>query len=269
MKLKLSKDKALETLKKYRSSPKKAADTNDTNSDDISLDADEFKDMEQNDDKLYGTELYNELPYEERRIKFEENVSFKIKRLNIQDSRFINLVYIRLCKINKYRSSIDDMTRMREELSKELEAIQSAKESTSSTSSSSGSETSSRQAEAILRSQIKHVSEQIKCVGFLLMQAQLGLEAINDEMIFQKKSSSSLASSSSPPRPPPPPPVIPELDVQQTSDESRVEASNLIELEASGEAESKPPELIVTNSSQDEEGGHLDDLSTSTSNKYN
>lgn len=78
MKLKLSKDKALETLKKYRGSPKKtsgAQDTNDTNSDDISLDADEFKDMEQNDEKLYGTELYNELPYEERKIKFEENVT--------------------------------------------------------------------------------------------------------------------------------------------------------------------------------------------------
>ena len=42
--------------------------------DDISLDAsEEFKDME-NDEKLYGTELFNELPSDERKMKFEENV---------------------------------------------------------------------------------------------------------------------------------------------------------------------------------------------------
>lgn len=67
-------------MRKYRGSPKKdgeigpAFDNIDTNSDDLSLDTDEFKDMDQNDEKLYGTELYNELPYEERKIKFEENV---------------------------------------------------------------------------------------------------------------------------------------------------------------------------------------------------
>lgn len=181
---------------------------------------------------------------------------------------------------------------MREELNKELESIQSAKESSTSSmssTSSSGSRgemTGSKQIEASLKSQIKHISEQIKCVGFLLMQAQLGLEAINDEMMYQKRSSSSSLLMSSPPRPPPP--VIPEQNndllsesINETS-EAPTEA-NLIELEGSGDsvdsgvitatelAVVKPiaPELIVTNSSQDESHLAVDDLSMSVSNINN
>lgn len=102
---------------------------------------------------------------------------------------------------------------MREELAKELEQVQSSKESStssasSSSSSKSGENSALRQQEAYLKSQVKHISDQIKCVGFLLMQAQLGLEAINDEMMFAQKKSFS-PGSGQPPRPPPPPPRPP------------------------------------------------------------
>lgn len=38
------------------------------------MDLEEFKDFDQNEEKLYGTELYNELPSDERKLKYEENV---------------------------------------------------------------------------------------------------------------------------------------------------------------------------------------------------
>lgn len=117
------------------------------------------------------------------------------------------------------------MTRMREELNKDLELVQSTKDSTSSSSSSnsSSSVSSLKQQEAYLKTQIKHMSEQIKCVGFLLMQAQLGLEAINDEMSFHQKKS--------PPRPPPPqqPPPLPANEPIGDIIESSVEVNNDLE----------------------------------------
>jgi hypothetical protein len=39
------------------------------------LSYDEFKDIDQNEDKLYGIDLFEELPNEERKQKFEETVS--------------------------------------------------------------------------------------------------------------------------------------------------------------------------------------------------
>lgn len=71
------------------------------------------------------------------------------------------------------------MTKMREELNKELEVIKTLKENDNT--KTSGSDSSNHQ-ELQMKSQIKHISDQIKCVGFLLMQAQVGLETLNDEM---------------------------------------------------------------------------------------
>ena len=61
---------------------------------------------------------------------------------------------------------------MREELNRELELLLQQTDSSSS----------KQQQEQQIRSQIKHISDQIKCVGFLLMQAQLGFESLNEEM---------------------------------------------------------------------------------------
>lgn len=37
-------------------------------------DLEEFKELDANEDKLYGTELFEELPLTERKAKFEEQV---------------------------------------------------------------------------------------------------------------------------------------------------------------------------------------------------
>ena len=39
------------------------------------LSYDDFKDIDQNEDKLYGIDLFEELPNEERKQKFEETVN--------------------------------------------------------------------------------------------------------------------------------------------------------------------------------------------------
>ena len=39
-------------------------------------DGDEFKDMEANGEKLFGTELFDEFPVNERKVKLEEQVNF-------------------------------------------------------------------------------------------------------------------------------------------------------------------------------------------------
>ena len=45
--------------------------------DDIGLDIDDFKDVDSSEEKLFGTELYDELPLDERKAKFEETVKTK------------------------------------------------------------------------------------------------------------------------------------------------------------------------------------------------
>ena len=79
------------------------------------------------------------------------------------------------------------MTKIKQDLDKELEAELKSKASKSKsrnlknvlTSASTGVSLPSHH-EYQIRSQIKHLDDQIKCVAFLLMQCQIGLENCND-----------------------------------------------------------------------------------------
>lgn len=117
-------------------------------------DLDEFKEIDTNEDKLYGTDLYEDLPLDERRAKFEE-------------------------QILKYQSNIDMMSRLKCDLDKELEALVSV-----STDVDKGYKPNlQNNKESQLRSQINHLEEQMKGVVFLLMQCQIGLETLGEPQI--------------------------------------------------------------------------------------
>ena len=83
------------------------------------------------------------------------------------------------------------MTKIKEELEKELDVELKAKSVKSrmrplkhvlSTASLHGGSMPNQQ-EYQIRSQIKHLDDQIKCVAFLLMQCQIGLENCNDILV--------------------------------------------------------------------------------------
>jgi hypothetical protein len=42
-------------------------------------DLEDYKEFDSNEDKLYGTDLYEDLPLNERKAKFDEQVSFSEK----------------------------------------------------------------------------------------------------------------------------------------------------------------------------------------------
>lgn len=83
------------------------------------------------------------------------------------------------------------MTKMKDDLSKEIETMNRLKNSNQNQSPAY------IQQEEQLKSQVKHISDQIKCVGFLLMQSQIGLESITDDKISIKSNESSAPPSSS------------------------------------------------------------------------
>ena len=99
-------------------------------------------------------------------------------------SYILNIFFL---KIQKYQSTIDMMTKLKQDLEKELEAELKSKESKSKSknlknvlaSATVGGYIPSNQ-EYQIRSQIKHLDDQIKCVAFLLMQCQIGLENCSD-----------------------------------------------------------------------------------------
>jgi hypothetical protein len=127
----------------------------DENDDDLSsLDMDDFKDVDTSVEKLFGTELFEELPLEERKCKFEET-------------------------IHKYQSTIDMMSKIKQELDRELAL---ATNNNIDNKIKSGAKT---QQENQIRSQIKHLDDQIKCVAFLLMQCQIGLENCSDNYVSE------------------------------------------------------------------------------------
>ena len=81
------------------------------------------------------------------------------------------------------------MTRLKSDLEKELDAnlknkplkvTKSFLSGSSSTESSRKALNISNQQESQLRSQIKHLDDQMRCVVFLLMQCQIGLENCNE-----------------------------------------------------------------------------------------
>ena len=53
-------------------------DTGDGNS---SSDIEEFKDVDPSEEKFFGSELYDELPIEERKVKYQETVEYSKKHL--------------------------------------------------------------------------------------------------------------------------------------------------------------------------------------------
>ncbi len=119
--------------------------------DDLSnVDLDEFKDIDSNEEKLFGTELFDELPPEERQEKLNE-------------------------LINKYQSAIEMMKKLKSDHEKELDQILKSKKNRVQKTflNSAGL---FNQKEERLRSEIKHTDEQMKCVMFLLMQCQIGLD---------------------------------------------------------------------------------------------
>lgn len=65
------------------------------------------------------------------------------------------------------------MTKIRFDLEKELEIVTKSKLNSKKTNQIA-------QQEDQLKSQIKHVDDQLRCVLFLLMQCQIGLENCND-----------------------------------------------------------------------------------------
>jgi hypothetical protein len=101
-------------------------------SDDSLIEFEDFRDSDQNEEKLFGTELFNELPMNERKQKFEE-------------------------RITRYKSTIDMMTKLKDEL--ENDSNQNVNQEAT-------------------RAQIEHLDDQLKCVMFLLMQSQIGLESL-------------------------------------------------------------------------------------------
>jgi hypothetical protein len=126
---------------------------------DDSVDLDDFKDIDPSEEKFFGIELFDELPLDERKGKFEE-------------------------MIQKYQSTIEMMTKLKSDLDKELAGVLKAKQ-TSKTSRADDrkSQVLASQQEEQLKSQIKHLEDQIKCVVFLLMQCQIGLENCNDALM--------------------------------------------------------------------------------------
>lgn len=108
---------------------------------------DEFKDMDPtSDDKLFGTELFDDLEDSERRVKYEEQIA-------------------------KYQNTIDMMSKLKMDLEAELELIHTHKQIQD--------KKQVFQQENSVRTQITHLNEQIKCVMFLLMQCKMGLENLN------------------------------------------------------------------------------------------
>ena len=140
--------------------------------DDLSnVDLDEFKDIDQNEEKLFGTELFDELPLEERKAKFDE-------------------------LITKYQSTIDMMQRLKSDYEKELDGILKSKKNRVAKSFLNTSVFN--QKEERIRSEIKHTEEQMKCVVFLLMQCQIGLSnCIDLQSANETKSTGSPGSKSS------------------------------------------------------------------------
>lgn len=110
---------------------------------------DEFKDMDPtSDDKLFGTELFDDLEDSERKIKYEEQIA-------------------------KYQNTIDMMSKLKMDLEAELELIQTHK--------LVQDKKQVIQQENSVHTQITHLNEQIKCVMFLLMQCKMGLESLNSK----------------------------------------------------------------------------------------
>lgn len=109
------------------------------------MDSDDFKDVDPSEDKFFGSELFDDLPLEERKVKFEET-------------------------IQKYQSTIDMMTKLKFDLEKELESLTKVKLNSKKPAASTVHQ------EDQLKSQIKHLDDQIRCVLFLLMQCQIGLD---------------------------------------------------------------------------------------------
>ena len=143
---------------RYRQTNTSNASNNNNNNnllnDDLAnSDVDEFKDFDSNEEKLFGTELFEELPLDERKVKFDE-------------------------QINKYQTTIDMMKRMKSEYEKELEMLLKSKKNRMAKTFLNTSVFN--QKEERLRSEIKHTDEQMKCVMFLLMQCQIGLSNCTD-----------------------------------------------------------------------------------------
>lgn len=85
-------------------------------------------------------------------------------------------------KIQRYQSAIEMMSKLKLDLETELKNLnQSTNYSTSKLDSSSINRLKAKQQQELnLKSQIKHLNEQMKGVVFLLMQCQIGLENCND-----------------------------------------------------------------------------------------
>ena len=98
------------------------------------------------------------------------------------------------------------MTKIKEELEKELEIELKSKlgktkskqfKHVLSSASLSGASFPS-QNEHQIKSQIKHLDDQIKCVAFLLMQCQIGLENCNDILVTREDSLTSTTITATP-----------------------------------------------------------------------
>lgn len=106
----------------------------------------EFKDMDPaGDDKLFGTELFDDLEDAERKLKYEEQIA-------------------------KYQNTVDMMSKLKTDLEAEMELLQAQR--------LMEDKKQVTQQENAIRSQINHLNEQIKCVMFLLMQCKMGLESL-------------------------------------------------------------------------------------------